>query len=120
LGQVPFTSINYGTCTSPEGRIVIKAILDASIDGLGDHETAIFPIMVFKLKDGVNRHEGDPNYDLYLKAIECTSKRMYPNFVNVDATFNKKCLVEGNPDTEACTMGKVTIAHIKLCELTFM
>jgi len=109
--QVPFTSINYGTCTSKEGRLVIKAILEATLDGLGNHETPIFPIQIFKVKKGVTRYPGDPNYDLYQLAIKCFSKRMYPNFVNCDASYVKDMYIEGNPDTEACTMGKLIIVN---------
>jgi len=105
VGQVPFTSINMGTCTSLAGRIVINSILDAEIDGLGDHETPIFPIVVFKVRAGKNRYSGDPNYDLYLKAIESTSKRMYPNYVNCDASFNAPLIDDDDIDTEAATMG---------------
>lgn len=104
-GQIPFTSINYGTCTSKAGRLVMHAILDATIDGLGNHETPIFPIQIFKCKKGLNQSFGEPNYDLYLKAIECSTKRLYPNFANLDAPFNLQYYKEGNADTEFATMG---------------
>lgn len=105
MGQVPFTSINYGLDTSTEGRMIIKAILDATIDGLGSHETPIFPISIFKVKKGINFYPKDPNYDLYLLAIECCSKRMYPNFVNCDASYKQQYIIPDNPDTYPATMG---------------
>lgn len=104
-GQIPFTSLNYGTCTSSEGRMVIQSLLEATINGLGNGETPIFPIQIFKCKKGINQAPEDKNYDLFLKAIECTSKRLYPNFANVDASFNLQYYVEGDPDTEFATMG---------------
>ncbi len=104
-GQIPFTSINYGTCTSTEGKMVIEALLDATMAGLGHGETPIFPIQIFKCKKGVNQNPDEPNYDLFLKAIECSSKRLYPNFVNIDAPFNLQYYVPNNPDTEMATMG---------------
>ncbi|QNR70454.1 anaerobic ribonucleoside triphosphate reductase (plasmid) [Paenibacillus peoriae] len=104
-GQIPFTSLNYGTCTSTEGRMVVDALLDATISGLGQGETPIFPIQIFKCKKGVNQSEGDPNYDLFLKSIECSSKRLYPNFANIDAPFNLQHYIPGKPDTEFATMG---------------
>lgn len=104
-GQVPFSSISFGMCTSTEGRMVSDAILQASINGLGNNETAIFPQLIFQCKDGVNQKEGDPNYDLFLKAIECSSKRLFPNFVNAGATFNAQYYKEDNPDTIIATMG---------------
>ncbi|MCR8641067.1 anaerobic ribonucleoside triphosphate reductase [Paenibacillus sp. N1-5-1-14] len=104
-GQIPFSSVNYGTCTSPEGRLVISALLDSTIRGLGNGETPIFPQQIFKCKNGVNTSPEDPNYDLFLKSIECSSKRLYPNFANVDAPFNLQYYVEGDPDTEFATMG---------------
>ncbi|WP_442604301.1 anaerobic ribonucleoside triphosphate reductase [Paenibacillus sp. KN14-4R] len=104
-GQIPFSSVNYGTCTSPEGRLVIAALLDSTIRGLGNGETPIFPQQIFKCKKGVNTSPEDPNYDLFLKAIECSSKRLYPNFANVDAPFNLQYYKEGEPDTEFATMG---------------
>lgn len=104
-GQIPFTSINYGTCTSLEGRLVVESLLAATVRGLGNGETPIFPIQIFKCKQGVNQQPGDPNYDLFLKAIDCTSRRLYPNFANLDAPLNCEYLIEGDPDTEFATMG---------------
>lgn len=104
-GQIPFTSLNYGTCTSPEGRLVVEALLEATINGLGNGETPIFPQQIFQCKKGINFNESDPNYDLFLKAVECSSKRMYPNFVNVDSTFNLPYYKENDPNTVIATMG---------------
>lgn len=88
--QLPFTSINYGTCTLPEGRMVTKALLEVSIDGLGKlHKTSIFPCGIMVLKDGVNRKEGDPNYDLFQMALKSTSQRLYPNYANGDVIMQK-------------------------------
>jgi ribonucleoside-triphosphate reductase len=87
--QLPFTSINYGTCTEPEGRMVIKALLDVSIAGLGKFgRTSIFPCGIFQCMKGVNRKPGDPNYDLFLLALKSTSQRIYPNYCNCDSTLN--------------------------------
>ncbi|WP_128894815.1 anaerobic ribonucleoside triphosphate reductase [Longirhabdus pacifica] len=104
-GQIPFTSINYGTCTSSEGRLVIEAILQATMNGLGHGETPIFPIQIFKCKQHVNQEPQDTNYDLFLKAISCASKRLYPNFANLDAPFNLQHYDPDNPDSEFATMG---------------
>ena len=87
--QLPFSSVNYGTCTLPEGRLIIKAILDATIKGTGTGQTSIFPCQIFQLKDGINCKKGDPNYDLFKVAIRCTAKRMYPNYVNCDWSNEK-------------------------------
>lgn len=106
--QVPFSSVNYGTCTSPEGRMLINNMLDATDAGLGHGETPIFPIQIFKVKEGVNALENDTNYDLYQKACRITAKRFYPNFVNIDAPFNLQYYVKGKPETEMATMGCVT------------
>ena len=87
--QLPFTSINYGTCTLPEGRMVIKALLDGSIEGVGKHhKTPIFPCGIFQMMHGVNKAEGDPNYDLFKLALKSTSQRLYPNYANCDWTGN--------------------------------
>ena len=87
--QLPFTSINYGTCTLPEGRMITKALLDVSIEGLGKlHKTSIFPCGIFQLMKGVNREPGDPNYDLYQLALKSTAQRLYPNYANVDWSGN--------------------------------
>jgi ribonucleoside-triphosphate reductase (formate) len=104
-GQIPFSSVNYGTCTSPEGRLMIRALLDSTIRGLGNGETPIFPQQIFKCKKGINQNPEDPNYDLFVKAVECSAKRLYPNFANIDAPFNLQYYQEGNPDTEFATMG---------------
>jgi len=87
--QVVFSSINYGTDISPEGRCIIRETLNSTYDGVGNHSTAIFPIQIWKKKRGVNFLPGDPNYDLYLLACKVTAKRFFPNFVNLDAPFNR-------------------------------
>lgn len=87
--QVVFSSINYGTDTSPEGRCVIEQLLRSTERGVGNGQTAIFPIQIFKIKDGVNLKEGDPNYDLFQLACRVTAKRFFPNFINLDAPFNQ-------------------------------
>ncbi|MGM9870308.1 MAG: anaerobic ribonucleoside triphosphate reductase [Muribaculaceae bacterium] len=87
--QVVFSSINYGTDTSAEGRCVIRELLNSTYEGVGNGATAIFPIQIWKKKAGVNYHEGDPNYDLYLLACKVTARRFFPNFLNLDATFNQ-------------------------------
>lgn len=103
--QVPFSSLNYGTDTSPEGQLVMEELLRATEDGLGRHETAIFPVQIFKVKDGVNSRPGDPNYFLFKKAIAVSAKRLFPNFSFLDAPFNKQYYREGLPDTEVAYMG---------------
>lgn len=103
--QTPFSSINYGTDTTPEGRIVIKNLLLATEAGLGSGETPIFPIHIFKVKDGINYKEGDPNYDLFKLACRVSAKRLFPNFSFIDAPFNLKYYKEGDPDTEIAYMG---------------
>ena len=103
--QLPFTSINYGTCTLPEGRMVTKAILDTSIKGIGGfHRTSIFPCGIFQCMKGVNRKKGDPNYDLFRLALESTSKRLYPNYANVDWSVNAG-YDKNDPTTYVSTMG---------------
>lgn len=87
--QVPFSSLNFGLDTSKCGRMVTKNLIRSQMEGLGDGLTAIFPILIFKLMKGYTKNEDDPNYDLYMQAIECLSRRFYPNFVNVDSSFNK-------------------------------
>ena len=104
-GQIPFTSINYGTCTSPEGRLVVQSLLAATVRGLGHGETPIFPIQIFKCKQSINQQPGEPNYDLFLQAVECSSRRLYPNFANLDAPLNAEYMIPGEPDTEFATMG---------------
>ncbi len=103
--QTPFSSINYGTDTSPEGRMVIRNVLLATEKGLGHGETPIFPIQIFKLKAGVNYNPEDANYDLFELACRCSAKRLFPNFTNLDAAFNAQYYVEGRPETEVATMG---------------
>ena len=103
--QVPFSSINYGTDTSTEGRMVMECLLKTTWAGLGNGETPIFPIQIWKLKDGVSVHAGDTNYDLFQLACKVSCRRLYPNFVNCDATYNKAIYVEGHPETEIATMG---------------
>ena len=103
--QVPFSSINYGTDTSPEGRLVMESVMLATEAGLGNGETPIFPIQIFKVKEGVNYNEEDPNYDLFKLACKVSAKRLFPNFSFMDAPFNKQYLVEGDPNTECAYMG---------------
>jgi len=104
--QLPFTSINYGTCTWPEGRLITKAILDISIKGIGSlHKTSVFPCGIFQCMRGVNRHPGDPNYDLFKLALRSTAQRLYPNYANVDWTVNAGYDRE-DPRTYVSTMGK--------------
>ncbi|GHV06662.1 anaerobic ribonucleoside triphosphate reductase [Campylobacterota bacterium] len=103
--QTPFSSINYGTDTTPEGRMIVRNLLLATEAGLGHSETPIFPIQIFKLKSGVNYNQSDPNYDLFELACRCSAKRLFPNFTNLDAPFNLKYYVAGRPETEVATMG---------------
>lgn len=103
--QVPFSSINFGMDTSPEGRMVIKNVLLSVEAGLGMGETPIFPISIFRVKEGVNYNEGDPNYDLFRLAIRVSAKRLFPNFSFVDAPYNLKYYKEGHPETEVAYMG---------------
>jgi ribonucleoside-triphosphate reductase len=103
--QVPFSSVNFGTDTSPEGRMVIKNFLLATEAGLGNGETPIFPVSIFKVKEGVNFNEGDPNYDLFKLAVRCSAKRLFPNFSFLDAPFNKKFYREGDYNSEVAYMG---------------
>lgn len=112
--QLPFTSINYGTCTLPEGRMVTKALLDVSIKGIGKlHRTSIFPCGIFQCMKGVNRKPGDPNYDLFKLALESTSLRLYPNYANVDWSNNVGYDIN-DPRTYFSTMGKrKLVAHVK-------
>ncbi|MBP3794211.1 MAG: anaerobic ribonucleoside triphosphate reductase [Ruminococcus sp.] len=103
--QTPFSSINYGTDTTIEGRMVIKNILLAEEAGLGNGETPIFPIHIFKVKEGVNFNPTDPNYDLFKLACRVSAKRLFPNFSFIDAPYNLQYYKEGNPDTEIAYMG---------------
>lgn len=103
--QLPFTSVNYGTCTLPEGRMVIRALLEVSIEGLGKlHKTSIFPCGIFQCMKGVNRAPGDPNYDLFRLALRSTAQRLYPNYANVDWSGNVGYDVN-DPKTYFSTMG---------------
>lgn len=103
--QVPFSSINYGTDISPEGRMVIKNLLLATEAGLGGGETPIFPIHIFKVKEGVNYNPDDPNYDLFKLACRVSAKRLFPNFSFLDAPYNLQYYKKGKPETEAAYMG---------------
>lgn len=103
--QLPFTSINYGTCTLPEGRMVIKALLEGALKGVGKlHRTAVFPCAIFQCMKGVNREVGDPNYDMYRLALKCTAQRLYPNYANVDWSGNAGYDIN-DPRTYFSTMG---------------
>lgn len=103
--QTPFSSINYGMDTSPEGRMVMKDMLLATEAGLGSGETPIFPIQIFRVKEGVNYNPGDLNYDLFQLAIRCSAKRLFPNFSFLDAPFNLQYYKPGHPETEIAYMG---------------
>lgn len=103
--QLPFTSINYGTCSLPEGRMVIKGLLNGSINGVGKfHKTSIFPCGIFQVMDGVNKHPGEPNYDLFRLALKSTAQRLYPNYANVDWSGNAG-YDKNDPKTYFSTMG---------------
>ncbi len=103
--QVPFTSINFGTDTTPAGRLVSKDLLEATANGLGHGETPIFPISIFKVKEGINYNPGDPNYDLFKRSMEVSAKRLFPNFCFIDAPYNLKYYKPGDYRTEIATMG---------------
>ena len=103
--QTPFSSINYGTDTTAEGRMVIRNILLALEAGLGHGETCIFPIHIFKVKEGVNYNETDPNYDLFRLSCRVSAKRLFPNYTFLDSPFNLQYYVPGRPETEVATMG---------------
>lgn len=103
--QVPFSSINYGTDTSPEGRMAIENLLLATDAGLGDGETPIFPVQIFKVKEGVNYEKDDPNYDLFRLAMKTSAKRLFPNFSFLDAPFNKKYYKPNDYNSEVAYMG---------------
>ena len=103
--QVPFSSVNFGTDMSEEGRMVSKNLMLSQESGLGNGETPIFPILIFKVKEGINLNKEDKNYDLFKLAMRVSSKRLFPNFSFLDAPFNKKYYKEGRPDTEAVYMG---------------
>lgn len=118
MNQLPFSSIVLGSCTLPEGRMVIKAILDVLYKGIGKlHRTSIFPCVIFQVGKGINRNENDPNYDMYHLALKCTAKRLYPNYVNLDWTGNAG-YDKNDPETYASTMGEPSVmAHLKQREL---
>ncbi len=103
--QVPFSSVNYGTDTSEEARMVIKNLLLATDAGLGNGETPIFPVQIFKVKEGINYNEGDKNYDLFKLAIKTSAKRLFPNFSFIDAPFNLPYYIQGDYNTEVAYMG---------------
>ena len=103
--QTPFSSINYGTDTSPEGRMAIRNVLLALEAGLGHGETCIFPIHIFKVKEGINYNETDPNYDLFRLSCRVSAKRLFPNYTFLDSPFNLQYYVPGRPETEVATMG---------------
>ena len=103
--QTPFSSINYGTDTSPEGRMVIKNILLALDAGLGHGETCIFPIHIFKVKEGVNYNSEDPNYDLFRLSCKVSARRLFPNYTFLDSPYNLQYYKPGHPETEVATMG---------------
>lgn len=112
--QLPFTSINYGTCTLPEGRMVIKALLEGSIKGVGKvHRTPVFPCGIFQCMKGVNRKEGEPNYDLFKLALKSTAQRLYPNYCNVDWSVNEG-YDRNDPRTYVATMGKWKCSPCKI------
>ncbi|MCC3866438.1 anaerobic ribonucleoside triphosphate reductase [Terrisporobacter petrolearius] len=113
--QVPFSSINFGTDTSLEGRMVSKNLLLSMEKGLGNGETAIFPILIFKVKGGVNLNEGDPNYDLFKLSCRVSAKRLFPNFSFLDAPFNIEYYEPNNPETEATYMGCRTRVMSNVC-----
>ncbi len=103
--QVPFSSINYGTDTSPEARMLLRNLLMATDAGLGNGETPIFPVQIFKVKEGINYNPGDPNYDLFKLACRVSAKRLFPNFSFIDAPYNLQYYKEGDPNTEVAYMG---------------
>ena len=113
--QVPFSSVNFGTDTSPEGRMVIKNYLLATDDGLGHGETPIFPISIFKVKEGVNYNEKDPNYDLFRLACQVSAKRLFPNFSFLDSSFNKQFYDKNDFKTEVGYMGCRTRVLANVC-----
>ncbi|MEG0665684.1 anaerobic ribonucleoside triphosphate reductase [Gordonibacter sp.] len=102
--QTPFSSINYGMDVTPEGRMVVKNMLLATEEGLGSGETPIFPVQIFRVKEGVNYNPSDPNYDLFKLAMHCSAKRLFPNFSFLDAPFNAQ-YYKGTPETEISYMG---------------
>jgi ribonucleoside-triphosphate reductase len=121
--QVPFSNVNYGTDTSPEGRMVTKNLLLATLAGLGNSETPVFPIQIFKIKEGINYNKTDPNYDLFQLACKTSAKRLFPNFSFLDAKFNLPYYKPNDPNSEVAYMGCRTrvIGNVydKTCETTF-
>ena len=118
--QLPFTSINYGTCTLPEGRMITKALLDVSIKGIGAlHKTSVFPCGIFQCMKGVNREPGDPNYDLFRLALQSTAQRLYPNYANVDWSVNAG-YDKNDPRTYVSTMGCRTYNGFDINGLGFL
>ncbi|WP_315169428.1 anaerobic ribonucleoside triphosphate reductase [Metaclostridioides mangenotii] len=113
--QVPFSSVNFGTDVSEEGRMVTKNLLLSLEKGLGNGETPIFPILIFKVKEGVSLNHEDPNYDLFKLACRVSAKRLFPNFSFLDAPYNAKYYKEGDPDTEATYMGCRTRVVSNVC-----
>ncbi len=113
--QVPFSSINYGTDTSPEGRLVMESVMLATEAGLGNGETPIFPIQIFKVKEGINYNPEDPNYDLFKLAMRVSAKRLFPNFSFIDAPFNLQYYKPGHPETEIGYMGCRTRVMGNVC-----
>lgn len=113
--QVPFSSVNFGTDTSEEGRMISKNLLLCLERGLGNGETPIFPILIFKVKEGINLNPGDPNYDLFKLSCKVSAKRLFPNFSFLDAPFNAKYYKEGHPETEATYMGCRTRVLSNVC-----
>lgn len=114
--QVPFTSVNFGTDTSAEGRLVVEQFLRATWAGLGNGETPIFPISIFKVKEGINYNEGDPNYDLFKLSMKVSAKRLFPNFVFMDAPFNLEGYDPNDYRTEIATMGCRTRVYASVFE----
>lgn len=112
--QLPFSSVNYGTCTLPEGRMVIKAMLEGSLAGIGKvHRTSIFPCNIFQVMKGVNKEPGTPNYDLFRLALKSTAHRLYPNYANVDWSGNAGYDLN-DPRTYFSTMGKRKLSSCKI------
>lgn len=125
--QLPFSSINTGTCTLPEGRLITKALLDVSIEGLGKFgRTSIFPCMIFQCMKGVNREPGDPNYDLFRLALKSTAQRIYPNYCNCDTTMNdlsvdrkiKQEVLDELSGKERKSLADILKSNSKVCEMT--
>lgn len=113
--QVPFSSLNFGTDTSNAGRMVIKNFLLAVEAGLGNSETGIFPISIFKVKEGVNYFPEDPNYDLLQLSYRVTAKRLFPNYTFLDAPFNLQYYKPGHPETEVATINKPVAVYSNIC-----